>query len=136
MLALPITLNWWSKTTRGAPVLERTRLPAGAVALGEVTTLNHELLDDAVEGRPLVAKALLAGGESAEVLGRLRDGLAVKAHDDAAQGLVTMGDVEVDLVGDLGTLGRLHRLGHEEEAEAQEKGGRDKESPEGEHLDG
>ena len=30
--------------------------------------LAHEILDDAVEGRALVAEALLAGAESAEVL--------------------------------------------------------------------
>lgn len=39
-------------------------LAAGSVSFGEVATLNHELLDDAVEGRALVAKALFAGGQS------------------------------------------------------------------------
>jgi hypothetical protein len=48
------------------------------VATGEVTTLEHELGDDAVEGRALVveglaraAGALLTSAESAEVLGSL-----------------------------------------------------------------
>lgn len=48
------------------------------VATGEVTTLEHELGDDAVEGAALVveglaraAGALLAGAERAEVLGSL-----------------------------------------------------------------
>lgn len=36
------------------------------VVVGEVTTLNHEVLDDTVEGRALVAEALLASGQSAE----------------------------------------------------------------------
>lgn len=46
-------------------------LPASAVALGEVTALDHELLDDAVEVGALVAVALLAGCKGAEVLGGL-----------------------------------------------------------------
>jgi hypothetical protein len=46
-------------------------LPASAVALGEITTLDHKLLDHAVEGGALVAKALLAGSESTEVVGGL-----------------------------------------------------------------
>ena len=48
------------------------------VAAGEVTTLKHELGDDTVEAGALVveglagaASALLAGAESAEVLGGL-----------------------------------------------------------------
>jgi hypothetical protein len=36
------------------------------IALGKVTTLNHEVLDNTVEGRILVTKALLAGSQSAK----------------------------------------------------------------------
>jgi hypothetical protein len=36
------------------------------VMVGEVTTLDHEVLDDTVEGRALVAEALLASGQSAK----------------------------------------------------------------------
>lgn len=46
-------------------------LSASAVALGEVSTLNHELLDHAVEVGALVAVAFLAGGQGAEVLSSL-----------------------------------------------------------------
>lgn len=42
------------------------RLAAGAVTLCEVTTLNHEVLDDTVESGVLVAEALLASGQSTE----------------------------------------------------------------------
>jgi len=70
-------------------------LPSGAVAVGEVTTLDHEALDDTVECRALIAEALLATRESAEVLSSLGDCLAVKPDDDAPQGLVAMGDVKV-----------------------------------------
>jgi len=59
-------------------------LAAGAVAAGEVTALEHELGDDAVEGRALVAEALLAGAEGTEVLGRLGDNVVVEEEVDAA----------------------------------------------------
>ena len=41
-------------------------LAASSVAVGEVTTLDHELLDDAVEGRALVSVAILAGRQLTE----------------------------------------------------------------------
>lgn len=53
------------------------------VATGEVTTLEHELGDDAVEGRTSVAEALLAGAESAEVLSGLGDNIVVEVEVDA-----------------------------------------------------
>lgn len=93
------------------------RLSAGSVALGEVSSLDHELLDDTVELGALVAVALLAGcqcathasqkpwlgveeggGSSPEVLGGLGGGLAVKADHNAAEFFIAMLDVEVDLV--------------------------------------
>lgn len=40
-------------------------LATSSVSVGEVTTLDHELLDDTVEGRALVAIALLASSQSA-----------------------------------------------------------------------
>ena len=43
------------------------------VSAGEVTTLKHELGDDAVERRALVSEALLTGAEGTEVLGGLGD---------------------------------------------------------------
>lgn len=54
------------------------------VATGEVTTLEHELGDDAVEGRALVAEALLTGAESAEVLGGLGDDVGEEVEVDAS----------------------------------------------------
>ena len=36
------------------------------VVVGEITTLDHEVLDDTVEGRSLIAEALLASSQSAE----------------------------------------------------------------------
>ena len=54
------------------------------VAAGEVTALEHELRDDAVEARAGVAEALLAGAESAEVFGGLGDDVVVEVELDAA----------------------------------------------------
>ena len=54
------------------------------VATGEVTTLEHELWDDAVESRAGIAEALLASAESAEVLSGLWDNIIVEVEVDAA----------------------------------------------------
>lgn len=51
-----------------------------------------------MEGGALVAEALLAGSKGTEVFGGLGDGLAVKTNCDAAELLIAMGDVEVDLL--------------------------------------
>jgi len=93
------------------------------VAAGEVTALQHELRDDAVEVGALVveglagaAGALLARAESAEVLGRLESGGSAKPvkgrlgwrgtylghlvgeelHDNSASGRAANGDVKED----------------------------------------
>lgn len=87
-----------------------------------------------MEGRALITEALLASGESAEVLGGLGDGLAVEAHDNAAEGLVTLLNVEVDLVGDLGALRCLGGL-RKEQHRAEEQRSGEEESPEAEHFD-
>ena len=90
--------------------LLRTRLAASTITLREVTSLDHKLLDNTVESGALIAKTLLAGSKSTKVLSSLWDGLAVKAHYDAAKRLIAMLDVEIDLIGNLGTLGGLGRL--------------------------
>lgn len=53
-------------------------LASSAVVVGEVSALAHEVRDDAVEDRSLVAESLLAGAQGAEVLGRLRDDVAAQ----------------------------------------------------------
>jgi len=78
-------------------------LPAGAVAVREVTALEHELRDDAVELGVLVAVALLAGAQGAEVLGRLRDDIGVEVEVDVARSVGVI-DLEVDWGGHLGGL--------------------------------
>ncbi len=59
-------------------------LATGAVLTGEVTTLQHKVRDDTVERTALVAEALLAGAQGAEVLARARHLLRVQLHDNAA----------------------------------------------------
>ena len=62
---------------------------------GEVTTLEHELGDDTVEGRALEAETVLAGGELTEVACGLGHDVVPEPEDDAAGGLLVNGDVEL-----------------------------------------
>lgn len=55
-------------------------LATSAVATGEVTTLEHELGDDTVEGRALVSEALVALAQLNEVLGGLWDDVVVEVE--------------------------------------------------------
>jgi hypothetical protein len=54
------------------------------VLAGEVTTLEHELGNDTVEGRVLVAEAVLTGRELTEVAGGLGDDIVEELELDAA----------------------------------------------------
>lgn len=47
------------------------------VAVGEVSSLDHEVFYDSVEGGSFISETFLAGGEGAEVLSCLRDCLSV-----------------------------------------------------------
>jgi hypothetical protein len=90
-------------------------LSSSTITLGEVATLDHELLNNTVEGRTLVTIALLAGRQSAvgtthqecdacdnggflpEIFDGLGNGLAIKPDDNATESLVAMLDIEVHL---------------------------------------
>ena len=65
-------------------------LDCSYVAAGEVTTLEHELGDHAVELAAGVAEALLASAESAEVLSGGGDDVLVEVEVDAARALCDM----------------------------------------------
>ena len=73
-----------------------------AIPINKISSLNHEILDHAVELRALVALRAaevvfrLAGAELAEVLGGARDGVGVEEHFDAAEGFAAEGEVEED----------------------------------------
>lgn len=66
-------------------------LATSAVATGEVTTLEHELGDDTVECRALVAEALGTGAELLEVLGGLGDDVVVEGEVNVTGLGFTMG---------------------------------------------
>jgi len=66
---------------------------SSSVVVGEVTTLQHELGDHAVEDAALVAEALLSRAQGAEVLGGLGD-IGEELKGDALGGSVADADVE------------------------------------------
>ena len=72
------------------------------IAIHKIPSLDHEVLDHAVELAALVplraAQVIfrLAGAELAEVLGGARDGVGVELHFDAAEGFAAEGEVEED----------------------------------------
>lgn len=70
------------------------------VATGEVTSLEHELRDHAVELAAGVAEALLAGAEGTEVLdGAGHDIIEELEVDAAGAGCRSEGDLSVDIDG-------------------------------------
>jgi hypothetical protein len=79
------------------------RLSAGAVAVGEIAALSHEVRDHAMEDAPFVgqemarlAHAFLAGAERAEILGGFRNNGSLEAESDHPGGGAADGDVEED----------------------------------------
>ena len=69
-------------------------LAPGAVAGSEVSSLAHEVGDDAVEGGALVAEALLSGAESTEVLGSLGDHVIPQLRQEDISDVVKTTDFE------------------------------------------
>jgi hypothetical protein len=92
---------------------KHTGFSSGAITLCEISSLDHEVLDDSVECRAFVSKILLSCGQSAEVLHCLGDRLSVETHHNAAEGFVAVGDVEVDFVCDFGAFDSFCGLGEE-----------------------
>jgi hypothetical protein len=72
-------------------------LSSGSVVVGEVSALGHEVLDDPVEGGPLVAEALLPRAEGPEVLGGQRDHVGKELEFDPLLSLSVKGNREKDL---------------------------------------
>lgn len=100
-------------------------LAARAIAVREVATLAHKLLNDAVEGGAGVAEALLTRAKSTEVLRRLGDGIGKELHDDTAGRLATDLNVHPDLRvgGDDGVVGLVgHGEGRDEKEPVTSKG--------------
>ena len=77
---------------------------SSSVSAGEVSSLDHEVRDDAmklgsleVEWLSRLSDSIFSGAESAEITGGLWDNVIVKLHDDTSGSLTTDGDVEKDL---------------------------------------
>uniref|UniRef100_A0A0E9X487 Uncharacterized protein n=1 Tax=Anguilla anguilla TaxID=7936 RepID=A0A0E9X487_ANGAN len=62
-------------------------LAPSSIVVCEVTALTHEVWDDTVEARPLVAKALLPSTEGTEVLCSLWDNISPQLHYNSAVAL-------------------------------------------------
>ena len=78
-------------------------LAAGAVTVGKITALDHELLDNPVENGALVVQrlsglgvAFLAGAEGTEILGGLWDDIVVELENNTAGLVFANFDVEED----------------------------------------
>ncbi len=67
------------------------------ISPGEVSALNHEVLDDPVELGPLVSEAFLPRGQRDKVLRGLGHRATEDADLNAADGLTTDRNVEVHL---------------------------------------
>ncbi len=74
------------KNVPTSKLLAVDRLATGAVVAGEVTSLEHELGDDAVEPRAGVAVPVLPSAQLAEVARGLGDDVVVQLEHDAAAG--------------------------------------------------
>jgi hypothetical protein len=81
-----------------------------------------------VQRLALLADALLARAERAEVLGRLGHRLAVESHDDAASSFAADRHVEEHLVRHHGALGR-HRHERQRRAYGQHRGRKHRRAP-------
>jgi len=70
-------------SSQTSPVFGVNECSAGThITAGEVTTLQHELRDDAVELGSSVAEALLAGAEGTEVFSGSGNNIVVKDEVD------------------------------------------------------
>lgn len=70
------------------------RLASSAVALGEVTSLSHEVSDDSVESASLVAVAGFASAEGSEVFCGFGDDVVVEFEDNSTSILTANADIE------------------------------------------
>lgn len=112
------------------------RLAACTVSFCKITTLDHKVLNDSMERGTLVPKTLLTSSKSSEVLSclcvwsvpdcalvqwhsDLWYSLAIKAKHYPTHILISVLDIEVDLMSDLGALSRLCSLTKEEENSGQ-----------------
>lgn len=71
-------------------------LASSAVVVGEISTLSHELVDDAMESGVFVAKSFFSSAESSEVFGGLGNNIAIELESDSLGFTTTDADIKVD----------------------------------------
>mmetsp|Transcript_19045 Transcript_19045/g.34346 ORF Transcript_19045/g.34346 Transcript_19045/m.34346 type:complete len:308 (+) Transcript_19045:1256-2179(+) len=76
-------------------------LSTSSIGIGEISTLNHEVFNNAVENRSLVMQWLsrnsiphLTSTQGSEVIGSFRCNVSIKLHDDPAKVLVALLHIE------------------------------------------
>ncbi len=76
--------------------------PTSTVMIGKVSTLDHKVLNNSMEGAPLVmerfaqlAVTLFTRAQTSEVLGRPRGNILIQLHNDPAKGFISMFQVKV-----------------------------------------
>mmetsp|Transcript_7603 Transcript_7603/g.16457 ORF Transcript_7603/g.16457 Transcript_7603/m.16457 type:complete len:269 (+) Transcript_7603:437-1243(+) len=76
-------------------------LPTSSIGIGEISTLNHEVFNNAVENRSLVMQrlsrnsiALLTSAQSSEVFGSFGCHVSIQLHDDPAKVLIALLHIE------------------------------------------
>ena len=80
---------------RTSKFLSVDRFATSAISFCEVTTLKHELRDDAVETRTLVTEAMFTGGQFAEVPGGFGYIVIVEFEDDTSGRLAIYCDIKL-----------------------------------------
>jgi len=96
-------------------------LSTSAIALCEITALDHESRDNTMEVGSFISIALLSSCQCAEVLNCLGNRLSVQTHHNSTHGVVAMLDVEVNLVCDLGALGSFSGLSEEQKGNSEDQ---------------
>jgi len=70
-------------------------LATSSIVTGEVTTLKHELGNDAVEAGASISKSMFTSTQFTEVFGRLRYIFIIELEGDAPRRGVADGDIEL-----------------------------------------
>lgn len=85
-------------------------LSSGSIAIGEVSSLEHELRNHSVEDGALVAEAFFASAQGSEVFGSIGHDVLVELDDDPTSGFASNRHVEEDarVAGVRGIVGVRH----------------------------
>ena len=90
---VPLPIKRWNQISASYHHADKKGAPR--LTLGEVTTLQHELRDDTVEGASFVSESMLASSKLAEVFGGIGNNIVKELEDDATSGLTVDGDIKL-----------------------------------------